>query len=144
MPRLASLCIFSSAMAENGISRGAKMSFFCSFIITAAQRVVRLSAMPQAILAKVFIEHGAMIMASTPNEPEAMEAEMSSLSWSSTFCISFARTVLEFCDIMKCFSIEAGSNSITFSPRFTPLAPLVATTIFCFFILPLLCFFQSL
>ena len=80
MPRAANFCMFSKAIAEKGISRGAKISFFCSFIITAAARVIRLSEIPQAILASVFIEQGAMIIASMPKEPDAMLAPMFELS----------------------------------------------------------------
>ena len=70
------MCIFSSAMAENGISLGASRSFLCSLSATAATLVGRLSAMPQDIFANVFIEQGMIAVASTLKEPLDMDAAM--------------------------------------------------------------------
>ena len=76
-PIMDSLCIFSSAIGENGISLGAKINILRSFIITLAARVIRLSAIPHDIFARVFILHGVIIIASAPYDPEATEAHIS-------------------------------------------------------------------
>jgi len=75
-----SLCIFSKAIVENGISLGASKRGFLSLRATAATRVARLALMPQAIFANVFILQGIIEVASTQKEPEDTHADISSSS----------------------------------------------------------------
>ena len=64
-------------MVENGISLTPKTKVCLSFSATLAALVMSVSLMPFATFASVLVEQGAMIIASTPNEPEAGPAPRS-------------------------------------------------------------------
>ena len=106
--------IFSKAIGENGSSLGAKMSFLCSFIITEAALVVRLSLIPQDILAKVFIEQGKTIIASVLKLPDATLAAISS-SKKTSLLFSFLKTVFAFLEMIIKTSTLSGRFFINFS-----------------------------
>ncbi len=60
-----SLSIFSKLMVEKGISLGARSNLFCSFKATEATRVTKLSEIPYATFANVFMLQGIIAVAST-------------------------------------------------------------------------------
>lgn len=70
--------MFSIKIMDNGVSRRQRTNFLFSFRVTAAARVIKLSAIPQAILERVEAEQGRITIASHGLDPEANGEERSS------------------------------------------------------------------
>lgn len=128
---------FSSITALFGVSLTRSMSFLPSLRHTDAVRVMRVSAIPDAIFATVDSLQGAMNMASKPKLPEAIGANISSssnvLSASEVSCsgymsVSAGRIFLAMSDITRNFSPSSSWSRRT--PYIEPEAPLIATTVF--------------
>lgn len=77
-PLWESFNIFSKRIVESGVSRKQRISFLFSFNATWAARVIKESAMPEAIFESVEAEQGTMTMALKLFEPEAKGEERSS------------------------------------------------------------------
>ena len=119
---------FSSITALFGVSLTRSMSFLPSLRHTDAVRVMRVSAIPDAIFATVD---------SKPKLPEAIGANISSssnvLSASEVSCsgymsVSAGRIFLAMSDITRNFSPSSSWSRRT--PYIEPEAPLIATTVF--------------
>lgn len=138
--------IFCSIMAFSGISRGARSKLLRSFSATRAARVISVSLMPQAILARVFALQGIIKVDSTPKEPDEMGAK-SSLSLKMLIFSHFTRSkIAPFLVESSYFSTifapslitkktsPCGTNSAKYRanliPNLTPLAPVMPTTNF--------------
>jgi hypothetical protein len=83
-PSLASFNSFSSIIALIGVSLGTSIKRRFSLRQTAAARVISVSAMPCAIFAMVLSEQGTITIASKRLLPEAIDANMSSSSKTSS------------------------------------------------------------
>ncbi len=75
-PALESVNMFLRWIVLRGVSLGTTTSFLRSFNMTSAARAIKLSEYPVAIAARVFIEHGIIIIPSVRNEPLATGAAM--------------------------------------------------------------------
>src|SRR5919112_175206 len=93
-PILASFSIFDKWICDRGVSRGTITNFLFSLIVTDAALEIRLSSYPFAILARVFILHGTIIIPFVLNEPLEIDAAMSFSSYSkdanSFICVIFS------------------------------------------------------
>lgn len=76
-PARHALVMFSRCIRLNGVSLGSSIRGRLSLRQTSAERVMRLSAIPAAMDATVFMEHGAMAIPSWINDPLAGAAELS-------------------------------------------------------------------
>jgi len=79
-PAFESLSMLARCMLDRGVSLISRTNLRLSLSATEAARVMRLSAIPHAILDMVDVEQGAIAIESNMKEPDAIAANRSSFS----------------------------------------------------------------
>src|SRR5919107_930443 len=81
-PIFASFSIFDKWIRDNGVSRGTITNLLFSLIVTDAALEIKLSSYPFAMLDKVFILHGIIIIPLVLKEPLEIDAAILFSSYS--------------------------------------------------------------